>query len=132
MLTGRCPHQRHRHRQQYGDYECWWDGKAAQYDVARNTSGFGGPDCDGLITSLGHNLIGDVTGCDIILQPTDLTGESALGAFMDNGAPGRGHVPLLSTSQAINAGDDAACPSTDQLGQARVEICDIGAIEFRP
>jgi hypothetical protein len=90
-----------------------------------------GPNCAGSITSLGHNLIGDPTGCDITLQPSDLTGDPGLGAFTDNGRPGNGHFPLLPTSQALDAGNDALCPRTDQLGQRRVGPCDIGAIEFR-
>jgi hypothetical protein len=56
----------------------------------------------------------------------------------DNGKPGYGHVPLLPTSQAIDAGNDAVCPRRDQLGQRRVDIpdmgtshCDIGAVEFQ-
>jgi hypothetical protein len=90
-----------------------------------------GPDCAGSLTSLGHNLIGDLTGCTITLQPTDLTGDPGLGAFTDNGRPGNGHFPLLSTSQAKDAGNDALCPRTDQLGRRRIGPCDIGAIEFR-
>ena len=96
-----------------------------------------GPDCLGVVLSLGHNLIGDPTGCTITLQPSDLTGDPGLGDVADNGTPGNGHVPLLSTSQAIDAGNDAVCPKRDQLGQRRVNIprvgtsrCDIGAIEF--
>lgn len=108
--------------------------------LARNSSRSGGSDdCAGQITSLGYNLVGDLTGCTIILLPTDLTGDPGLGDFTDNGRPGRGHVPLLSTSQAIDAANDAVCPRRDQLGQRRVNIrgvgtsiCDIGAIEFRP
>jgi len=46
--------------------------------------------------------------------------------------PGHGHFPLLEGSPAIDAGNDAFCPSTDQLGQPRVGVCDIGAIEFQP
>ena len=95
-------------------------------------------DCRGPVTSLGHNLIGEPTGCTITLQPSDLTGDPGLGPFTDNGQPGQGHFPLLPTSPAIDAGDDAACPRRDQLGQRRVNIpkvgtsrCDIGAIEFR-
>ena len=38
----------------------------------------------------------------------------------------------MSGSQAINAGNDAACPSTDQLGTPRNGPCDIGAVEFYP
>jgi hypothetical protein len=89
-------------------------------------------DCDGPLTSLGHNLIGDPTDCDITLQASDLTGDPSLDVFTDDFTPGHGHFPLLATSQAINAGNDAACPPTDQLGQPRVDQCDIGAIEFQP
>jgi hypothetical protein len=112
--------------------------------VAQNTfanpppSGSGGPDCGGPITSLGTNLIGDPTGCDISLQPGDLTGDPGLDDLTDNGMPGNGHVPLLPGSPAIDAGNDAGCPRRDQLGQRRVDIpdvgssrCDIGAVEFQ-
>jgi hypothetical protein len=98
--------------------------------LAQNISRLG-PDCSGSITSLGNNLIGDPTGCTITLQPNDLTGAPGLDAFTDNGRPGNGHFPLLPTSQAIDAGNDAACPRRDQLGRRRVGPCDIGAIEFR-
>jgi hypothetical protein len=98
----------------------------------------GGPDCGGPITSLGTNLIGDPTDCAIALHASDLTGDPGLGAFTDNGTPGNGHFPLLPTSPAIDAGDDATCPPRDRLGQRRVDIpgvgtsrCDIGAIEFQ-
>lgn len=50
-----------------------------------------------------------------------------LNAIADNG----GFSPTMSlqaTSPAINAG--AGCPTTDQRGNARVGICDIGAFEF--
>jgi hypothetical protein len=109
--------------------------------LARNRSQIRAPDepdavspsdCDGPLTSLGTNLIGDPTGCPIPLQASDLTGDPGFGDFTDNGTPGNGHFPLLPTSQAIDAGNDAACPPTDQLGHPRVEQCDIGAIEFQP
>jgi hypothetical protein len=90
-----------------------------------------GVDCHGEITSLTNNLIGDPTGCTITLQPSDLTGDPGLGPFTDNGRPGNGHFPLLPTSQAINAGNDALCPRTDQLGRRRIGPCDLGATEFR-
>ena len=83
------------------------------------------------VTSLGNNLIGDPTGCTITLLPSDLTGDPGFGPFTDNGRPGNGHFPLLPTSQAIDAGNDAVCPRTDQLGQRRLGPCDIGAIAFR-
>jgi len=109
--------------------------------LARNTSGEGGvpgeaPDCNGPITSQGSNLIGDLTGCTVTLQPSDLTGNPGLGSLADDGSPGHAHLPLLAASPAINAGDNDVCTSdpqlaTDQLGNLRVDICDIGAIEFQ-
>src|SRR5207244_2316708 len=110
--------------------------------LALNTHEYPSPqadDCVGVVTSVGTNLIGETTGCTITLQSSDLTGDPGLGAFTDDGTPGNGHVPLLPTSRAIDAGNDAACPRADQLGQPRVNIpnvgtsrCDIGAIEFQP
>jgi hypothetical protein len=101
--------------------------------LARNTRSLSGQtsDCAGPITSLGNNLIGDPMGCTITLQATDLMGDPGLDAFTDNGRPGKGHFPLLSTSQAIDAGNDAVCPKRDQLRKRRVGPCDIGAIEFQ-
>ena len=89
-----------------------------------------GPDCANLVTSLDNNLIGDPTGCTISLLPHDLTGDPGLDAFTDNGKPGNGHFPLLPTSQAIDARNDAVCPRKDQIGQRRIGPCDIGAIRF--
>ena len=102
--------------------------------LARNTALAGPPgrppDCSATVTSLGTNLIGDPTGCTITLQPSDLTGDPGLDTFTDDGTPGNGHFPLLPTSQAIDTGNTAACPLTDQLGQRRIGPCDIGAIRF--
>ena len=103
--------------------------------LADNTAEVGMRDCSnrsGLIRSLGNNLIGDPTSCTITLQPSDLTGDAGLGAFVDPGTPGSGRVPLLSGSPAIDAGNDAACQPTDQLGTPRNGPCDIGAVEFYP
>jgi hypothetical protein len=98
----------------------------------------GGPDCGGPLTSHGHNLLGDPTDCTITLHASDRTGDPGLDALTDNGRPGHGHFPLLPTSSAIDAGNDAVCPRRDQLGQRRVNIpgvgtsrCDIGAVEFQ-
>jgi hypothetical protein len=91
--------------------------------LARKWSQIGveaGSDCFGPITSLGTNLVGDITGCIIALQPADLTGDPGLASFADDGLPGHGHVPLLGTGQATNAGSNEVCPETDQLGQRRV------------
>jgi hypothetical protein len=101
--------------------------------VAHNTGRLGSnTDCRGLITSQGHNFIGDPTGCTVPLQPSDLTGDPGLDAYMDDGQPGHGHYPLLATSRAREAGNPFTCPRTDQLGQQRAGLCDIGAIEFQP
>jgi hypothetical protein len=94
-----------------------------------------GPDCSGTITSLGNNIIGDLTGCDISLAVGDLVTDPGLGDFVDDETPGGGHFPLLVSSPAINRGNDDVCSadpvlSTDQLGQSRVGPCDIGAVEF--
>ena len=56
-----------------------------------------------------------------------------------NGGPTETHA-LLVGSPAIDSGDDAACPATDQRGVARpvdgdldgTPRCDIGAYEFVP
>jgi hypothetical protein len=101
--------------------------------LARNTRPFGGKssDCSGPVTSLGHNLIGDPTGCTITLEPTDLTGDPGLGTFTDNGTPGNGHLPLQRGNPALDAGNQACCPPTDQPGRRRIGPCDIGAMRFR-
>jgi hypothetical protein len=96
-----------------------------------------GPDCVGVITSLGHNLIEDPSDCSMALLGTDRTGNPGLGFFRDDGTPGNGHIPLIEGSQSIDAGDPASCTPADQLGQPRADgdgngdvVCDIGAIEF--
>jgi hypothetical protein len=104
-----------------------------------------GPDCvtmsgisPGQATSHGHNLIGDPTGCTISLAASDLTGDPGVGAFVDDGTPGRGHFPLLPASRAIDAipwGTNGCGTAvfSDQRGQARPQpaggACDIGAYE---
>jgi hypothetical protein len=103
--------------------------------VALNTSDSGSnlpADCAGVITSLGNNLIGDKSNCDIDLLLSDLTGDPGLGVvFTDDGLPGHGHYPIVRTSQARDAGDEDSCTARDQIGNKRKKPCDIGAIEFR-
>ena len=52
------------------------------------------------------------------------------GPLAENGGPTLTHA-LLAGSPAINAGDDSACPATDQRGVARPQgpHCDIGSVE---
>jgi hypothetical protein len=101
--------------------------------LAKNIAEMGiGNDCRGSVISLGHNLIETTAGCDIIPQATDLVGQDPLlGLFTDEEVPGRGHFPLMPGSPAISAADAAVCPFTDQLGQPRGGVCDIGAVEFQ-
>jgi hypothetical protein len=92
----------------------------------------GGPDCGGSLTSLGNNLIGDATDCAIAFQGNDLTGDPGLAAYTENmSIPGSGHYPLLTDSRAIDSGSPDVCPETDQLGNSRVGLCDIGSVEFQ-
>jgi hypothetical protein len=88
-------------------------------------------DCD-VARSLGNNIIGDLTACNINLQPTDRTGDPRLGEYTEDPfVAGSGHFPLLADSPAVDAGNPEACPATDQLGLPRIANCDIGAVEFQ-
>jgi hypothetical protein len=64
--------------------------------LAGNSFAGNNNDCTGPLTSLGHNLIGDPTGCTITLQPSDLTGDPGLDTFTDDGTPGNGHFPFAA------------------------------------
>ncbi len=111
--------------------------------IAGNTAAGEGADCSsaGALVSLGHNLVGDDTGCpaagtDQIVAPGD-TFLSVIGALGYHGGDTQTH-PLLPGSPAIDVGDDAVCPSTDQRGYRRPldgdddgsPHCDIGAYEL--
>jgi hypothetical protein len=84
--------------------------------------------CHGKVTSLDNNIFFD-PACAVALLPHDRTGDPGLGDFIDFGAPGRGFFLLSSNSQALDAGDNAACLPADQRGRLRSGGCDIGAIE---
>ena len=89
----------------------------------------GFPACFGAVTSLGNNIFID-PACAVALLADDLTGDPGLADFVNDGTPGHGFFPLQKRSPALNAGDDAACPPTDQRGQRRNRKgCDIGATE---
>ena len=110
------------------------------------------PDCGvthgGTLTSGGHNLIGNATGCSISAGTGDKLGsdvapiDAKLGPLTNNGGPTSTHT-LLVGSPAIDAGSPAApgsgsgaCESADQRGAARPvqgatsPTCDIGAVEI--
>jgi hypothetical protein len=86
----------------------------------------------GTIIDGGHNLCSDSSAN--FTSPTSLSNtDPRLAPLADNG----GSTPtmaLLPGSPAIDAGDDSACPPTDQRGVPRPigAHCDIGAFEFVP
>jgi hypothetical protein len=102
-------------------------------------SGSTGPDVDGTVHSLGHNLVGHSDGSSGWVAG-DLTGTLAapldpqLGILQNNGGPTL-TLALLTGSPAIDAGDNAqavaAGLTTDQRGQPRIVngTIDIGAYE---
>jgi hypothetical protein len=94
----------------------------------------------GTITSAGYNLVGDSAGDStntnfaITYQPTDILDVNPLlGALQNNGGQTPTHA-LLIGSPAINAGNNAEAPVTDQRGFARIigGTIDIGAFEYAP
>ncbi len=88
-------------------------------------------DCTGAITTAGHNLLGLDTGCPSSGTGDLTTADPMLGPLTDNGGPAQTHA-LLPGSPAIDAGDNTACPETDQRGVVRPQdaACDIGAYEL--
>jgi hypothetical protein len=100
----------------------------------------------GSLNSYGHNLedgdscdlgaTGDITGTDPLLGSLGYYGGPMVGSTGSQ-EPMRLQA-LRSNSPAIDAGDDAGCPSVDQRGVSRpvdgdksgVATCDIGTYEF--
>jgi CSLREA domain-containing protein len=98
-----------------------------------------GGDCSSAIIDGGHNLDSDNT-CGLDPSNGSLPGtDPLLGPLRDNSGPTLTHA-LLSGSPAIDAGDDAICPSIDQRGIPRPRdgnrdgeaMCDIGSYEYEP
>ncbi|MEY2407543.1 MAG: large repetitive protein [Verrucomicrobiota bacterium] len=103
--------------------------------VAHNTAPTG-PNISGVISSGGHNLIGDPSGASGF-DSTDLQNASAMvGPLANNGGPTFTHA-LLTNSPAINAGTNppAAGLAYDQRGSPFARIVgpavDIGAFEVQ-
>ena len=114
--------------------------------LAGNGATGSGPDCGGSPTSLGHNLIGNDTGCAFTPTAGDLVGDGAgpidalLGPLANNGGPTFTHA-LLPGSPAIDSGDDSVLGAphdlaTDQRGAGFPRLqgihVDIGAYEAAP
>ncbi len=111
----------------------------------------GAPDCDSVIDgyngfyTFGHNLVGDAHG-EIFPKAGDIFGgipanpnpiDPKLSPLANNGGPTFTHA-LTAASPAVNAGNPSGCKDsdgnilgTDQLGQPRVGVCDMGAFEFQ-
>jgi hypothetical protein len=116
--------------------------------IALNSVGLEGtgPNIAGVFVSAGHNLIGDGAGGIGFTQGVigDIVGTSAkpidpkIGPLADNGGRTKTHA-LLAGSRAIDRGDNAGVPGTDQRGGGFARnkdgngdgrtIVDIGAFE---
>jgi Right handed beta helix region len=110
---------------------------AANTIIAGNTADTT-QDCEGGVTSGGHNLIGDDPTAACLSAPTTGdqvdVGDAFLAPLLDNGGPTLTHA-LLRGSPAIGAGNPAtpgsggnSCPARDQRGERRSN-CDSGAFE---
>ncbi len=120
---------------------------AGNFDTPGNTGGgVKNPDCSGVFTSQGYNLIGRNDGCSGFFNGVnaDQVGSGAspinplLGSLANHGGPTQTHT-LLTGSPAINAGNPLtpgsggfACDANDQRGIIRPQgsACDIGAFEL--
>ena len=95
-------------------------GNTASYDGAQigNTSS---------TPSVSYSVVqgGYAGGTNIIITDPKLGTLSNYGGFTQT-------IPLLPGSSAIDTGNDATCPATDQRGVSRPQgaHCDIGAFEF--
>jgi hypothetical protein len=91
--------------------------------------------CSETLESLGHNLETQAPAGEprCFEAPTDLIADPMLGTLANNGGE-TDTMALPAGSAAIDAGDPALCPPTDQRGVARPvgNGCDIGAFEFAP
>ena len=82
-------------------------------------------------TIVAGNASGNYFGDIVADSHNVLSGDPKLGPLQDNGGPTQ-TMALLYGSPALNAGDDAAAPATDQRGLPRpVGISDIGAFEVQ-
>lgn len=91
--------------------------------------------CNGTITSLGHNLENGKS-CGLVSAGDLMNTDPRLGPLLNNGGPTLTHA-LLQGSLAIDGGSNQACPTVDQRGVTRpidgngdgTDVCDIGSYE---
>jgi hypothetical protein len=106
--------------------------------LSANTAGTSGggiyrngpPDIGVFNSILAGNNGGDINVFLSFPAGSFVGGDPELGALADNGGPTQTMLPLVG-SPAIDAGDDANCPATDQRGVSRPQgaHCDTGAVE---
>ncbi len=92
-------------------------------------AGNSGGNCGTPVVSKGNN-IDDGTSCGFKGTGDKSSADAKLGALGDHGGLTLTQMPLAG-SPAIDAGDAATCPSSDQRGVTRPQGggCDIGAVE---
>jgi hypothetical protein len=95
----------------------------------------GSEDCyshNGLVATSIKTLIKDNAASPYQCGSPFLNEDPKLGSLADNGGSTQ-TLALLPGSPAIDAGDDASCPDTDQRGVTRPQSshCDIGAFEYQ-
>jgi predicted outer membrane repeat protein len=97
--------------------------------VANNTAGTA-PDVSGSFSSSGNNLIGVVAGSNGFgtSKGDQVNVPAGLDTLKDNGGP-TDTMALLAGSLAINNGNNANAPATDQRGFGRNGTSDVGAFE---
>jgi hypothetical protein len=98
--------------------------------VANNAATTSDPDVSGTFTAQDHNLIGNATG-SASFGGSDLTGvDPHLTALGKYGGTTQTMLPL--GAPAVDGGDDAVAPATDQRGITRPQgsHSDIGAVEI--
>jgi beta-glucanase (GH16 family) len=82
------------------------------------------------LISGGHNIASDGS-CNLTAVGDQPSTGPLVDPLADNGGSTLTHA-LLAGSPAIDAGDNAVCPVTDQRGVARDAACDVGAYEYVP
>jgi hypothetical protein len=119
-----------------GIYNAAGPGALQMYDtiLADNSAGTAGPDMEGGVTSLGHNLIGNSSGGSGFAASDLVNVNPQLGPLQNNGGPTQ-TMALLPGSPAIDAGDNTSAPAYDQRGPGFPRIVngtiDIGAFEVQ-